>query len=129
MAWSDLVSNECPTKADINARFREYLLWQRRNVTFSGTEYTVNPGGAPRNYLFTWVTNIDVFPKQFVIPTSLLIPKADNGGVISYDTKIYSVDSYSEYDTVNISFNGTTGDITFKKSKSFNIRFEYIVFL
>ena len=52
MAWNDLASNECPTKADINARFKEYLNWQSRSITFDNSDYTVNPGGAPWNYLF-----------------------------------------------------------------------------
>ncbi len=129
MAWTDLASNECPTKADINTRFREYLGWQSRSVTFSGTNYTVNPGGAPWNYLFVWVTDVNMSPNKFVIPTSLLIPKADNGGVITFGIKIYLDDSNSEYDTVNISFNGTTGDITLKKNESFRMEFNYIVFL
>ena len=43
MAWNDLASNECPTKADINARFKEYLNWQSRSITFDNSDYTVNP--------------------------------------------------------------------------------------
>ncbi|GAA6362348.1 hypothetical protein [Bacteroides uniformis] len=129
MAWSDLASNECPTKADINARFREYLLWQSRSVSFSSTNYTVNPGGAPWNYLFVYVKNIGVSPMQFAMPSSLLIPKADNGGVITYTMKFYPPNNSSPYDTVSISFNGTTGDITFKKGRSFLTEFNYIVFL
>lgn len=57
MAWNDLASNECPTKADINARFKEYLNWQSRSITFDNSDYTVNPGGAPWNYLFIWIEN------------------------------------------------------------------------
>ena len=129
MAWTDLASNECPTKADINTRFREYLAWQSRSVIFSGTNYTVNPGGAPWYYLFVWVTYINTPYEKIVMPTSLLIPKADNGSVMTFGMTILQVGKNSEYDTVNISFNGTTGDITFKKNKSFRMEFNYIVFL
>ena len=116
-------------KGRYKCKIREYLLWQSRSVSFSSTNYTVNPGGAPWNYLFVYVKNIGVSPMQFAMPSSLLIPKADNGGVITYTMKFYPPNNSSPYDTVSISFNGTTGDITFKKGRSFLTEFNYIVFL
>ena len=137
MAWNDLASNECPTKADINARFKEYLNWQSRSITFDNSDYTVNPGGAHWNYLFIWIENtISEWNNRtpyIPIPSCLLIPKADNGAVMTFDIKIYDVEftlkKLELKNTLKVSFNGTTGDIRLQKENA-NITcyFNYIVF-
>lgn len=123
MAWTDLASNECPTKDDINARLRSYLSWQSRYITMFGTDYTVNPGGAPWNYLFIWPETISPY---IPIPSCLLIPKADSGS-ITYSIKAYST-AYNQEDTITITFTGSNGDIRIQKTKTYNIKLNYIVF-
>lgn len=126
MAWSDLGSNECPSKADINARLREYLSWQSRTITVSGTDYTVNPGGAPWNYLFIWIRTTS--PIYIPIPSGLLLSKADNSGITSDRMYLYS-STLILINKITISFNGTTGDIRIQKdNNNTTCYFTYIVF-
>jgi hypothetical protein len=119
MAWNDLVSNECPTKEDINTAFRNYK-YADNYIVFKYNEirtYNIDIGNS-WNFVFIYLTSIlpSRYEQKYVIrPSCLLIPTF---GEENLTYKMTAINTGVSHDSLNFdvlyAFNSSTGIISIK---------------
>lgn len=116
-------ADKLPTRSEV----LDIYSWQSRTITYSSTTtYTINPGGAPWNYLFIY--QLEPTSNVFLFPSALLLGKT-NSGTFTLSMHAYSLGSTPlKKDTISVTFNGATGDITLSKTASGTYNLGYMTF-